>query len=194
MQEQLSKETAKFSKEIVVSLEKITQQDEFDPTYHNDLKKFYENLSGAQSKVQDYKQDWHEFETGVDTLVDSLKSYSEFDIVDGATMKNFLAENIVMSYSNIEIHKILFQQMMNGAKAQQRDLANRGRPNQVVGAEVLGAVRSSSLEGGGIRDDSGQSQNISFNRNSQLAMANNFSQTGIRMVNRPQTAPQVAES
>lgn len=27
-------------------------------------------------------------------------------------------------------------------------------------------------------------QNISFNRNSQLAMANNFSQTGIRMVNR----------
>ena len=27
-------------------------------------------------------------------------------------------------------------------------------------------------------------QNISFNRNSQLAMANNFAQTGIRMVNR----------
>jgi hypothetical protein len=184
----LSKETAKFSKEIVNSLEKITKQDEFDPTYHNDLKKFYETLPGAQSKVQDYKQDWQEFETGVDSLVDSLKSYSEFDIVDGATMKNFLAENIVMNYSNIEIHKILFQQMMNGAKAQQRDLANRGRSQ--TAAEGT-AVRSSSMDGSSINrgDESGQSQNISFNRNSQLAMANNFAQTGIRMVNRPQTAP-----
>ena len=118
------------------------------------MKKFYENLSGAQSKVQDYKQDWQEFETGVDSLVDSLKSYSEFDIVDGATMKNFLAENIVMNYSNIEIHKILFQQMMNGAKAQQRDLANRGRSQ--TAAEGT-AVRSSSMDGSSINrgDESG---------------------------------------
>lgn len=29
--------------------------------------------------------------------------------------------------------------------------------------------------------------NICFNRNSQLAMANNFAQTGIRMLNRSQT-------
>jgi len=41
-------------------------------------------------------------------LVEGLKSYSEFDIIDGSTMKNFLAENLVMNYSNIEIHKILF--------------------------------------------------------------------------------------
>ena len=109
MQEQLSKETSKFSKEITNSLGNITKQDEFEGIYyHNDLKKFYENLSGAQSKVQDYKQDWNEYETGVDHLIDSLESYSEFDIIDGSTMKNFLAENLVMNYSNIEIHKILF--------------------------------------------------------------------------------------
>lgn len=52
----------------------------------------------------------------MDHLIDSLKSYSEFDIIDGSTMKNFLAENLVMNYSNIEIHKILFQQMINGSK------------------------------------------------------------------------------
>ena len=67
MQELLSKETGKFSKEILTQLGKITQQDEFEEIYyHNDLKKFYENLSGAQSKVQEYKQDWNEFETGID--------------------------------------------------------------------------------------------------------------------------------
>ena len=74
----------------------------------NDLKKFYENLSGAQTKVQEYKADWNEFENGVENLVDGLKGYSEFDIIDGPTMKNFLAENLVMNYSNIEIHKLLF--------------------------------------------------------------------------------------
>ena len=52
MQEQLSSESAKFSKEILGNLEKITDQEEFDKIYyHNDLKKFYENLSGAQTKV-----------------------------------------------------------------------------------------------------------------------------------------------
>lgn len=48
MQEQLSKEANKFSKEITTQLAQITQQDEFEQIYyHNDLKKFYENLSGA---------------------------------------------------------------------------------------------------------------------------------------------------
>jgi hypothetical protein len=42
-------------------------------------------------------------------MVDGLKGYSEFDIIDGPTLKNFLAENLVMNYSNIEIHKLLFQ-------------------------------------------------------------------------------------
>jgi len=52
MQEQLSKESSKFSKEILNSLGNITKQDEFEQIYyHNDLKKFYENLSDAQSKV-----------------------------------------------------------------------------------------------------------------------------------------------
>lgn len=41
-------------------------------------------------------------------MVDGLKSYSEFDIIDGANLKNFMAENLVMNYSNIEIHKLLF--------------------------------------------------------------------------------------
>ena len=131
MQEQLSKETSKFSREILGQLEQITQQDIMDEMrnegvrgvgtsqlyYHNDLKKFYENLSGAQSKVQEYKQDWNEYERGVDSLVDGLKGYSEFDIIDGLTLKNFLAENLVMNYSNIEIHKLLFQQMINGKQS-----------------------------------------------------------------------------
>ena len=62
----------------------------------------------------------------MDNLVDSLKSYSEFDIIDGSTMKNFLAENLVMNYSNIEIHKILFQQMMvaGANKSNRRDNQN----------------------------------------------------------------------
>lgn len=34
-------------------------------------------------------------------------------------------------------------------------------------------------------------QNISFNRNSQLAMSNNFETTGIRMVNKPSTGNQM---
>jgi hypothetical protein len=42
-------------------------------------------------------------------MVDSMKGYSEFDIIEGATLKNYLAENLVMNYSNIEIHKLLFQ-------------------------------------------------------------------------------------
>ena len=75
-------------------------EDEFEQIYyHNDLKKFYENLSDAQAKVQTFKQDWGEFEKGVDTMVDGLKGYSEFDIIDGPTLKNFLAENLVMNYS-----------------------------------------------------------------------------------------------
>lgn len=70
----------------------------------------------AQSKVQVYKKDWNEFEKGVDNMVDGLKGYSEFDIIDGVTLKNFLAENLVMNYSNVEIHKILFQPFKDGAK------------------------------------------------------------------------------
>lgn len=33
----------------------------------------------------------------------SLKDHSEFEIMDGMTLKNFMAENLVMNYSNIEM-------------------------------------------------------------------------------------------
>lgn len=42
-------------------------------------------------------------------MVDGLKGYSEMEIIDGNNLKNFMAENLVMNYSNIEIHKLLFQ-------------------------------------------------------------------------------------
>ena len=41
-------------------------------------------------------------------MVDGLKGYSEMEIIEGGALKNFLAENLVMNYSNIEIHKLLF--------------------------------------------------------------------------------------
>ena len=59
--------------------------------------------------MQAFKQDWGEFERGVDSMVDGLKGYSEMEIIEGNTLKNFMAENLVMNYSNIEIHKLLFQ-------------------------------------------------------------------------------------
>ena len=33
----------------------------------------------------------------------SLKDHSEFEVMDGNTLKNFMAENLVMNYSNIEM-------------------------------------------------------------------------------------------
>ena len=35
--------------------------------------------------------------------MESLKDHSEFEIMDGIAMKNFMAENLVMNYSNIEM-------------------------------------------------------------------------------------------
>ncbi len=43
-------------------------------------------------------------------LMQGLKEYSEFEVMDGSAMKTFMAENLVMNYSNIEIQRILFQQ------------------------------------------------------------------------------------
>lgn len=73
-------------------------------------------------------------------MVDSLKSYSEFDIIDGSSVKNFLAENLVMNYSNIEIHKILFQQMISG----QRNKLNRG--DNIAAAKQINSSSLSRLE------------------------------------------------
>lgn len=65
-------------------------------------------------------------------MVDGLKGYSEFDIIDGITLKNFLAENLVMNYSNIEIHKILFQPINGGNKNQNRLGSGSGASGQNV--------------------------------------------------------------
>jgi hypothetical protein len=39
-----------------------------------------------------------------------LKSHNEFDVIDGNQLKSFLAENLVMNYSNIELHRVILQQ------------------------------------------------------------------------------------
>jgi hypothetical protein len=36
-----------------------------------------------------------------------LKSHNEFDVIDGNVLKSFLAENLVMNYSNIELHRVI---------------------------------------------------------------------------------------
>jgi len=58
------------------------------------------------------------------------------------------------------------------------------RDNPNARAEGEEAKFNSIAQGG----DGQQSQNISFNRNSQLAMANNFEQTGITMASKPSAA------
>lgn len=36
-------------------------------------------------------------------LVQEVKSYSEFDVLDPTHLRNYLSENLVMNYNNIEI-------------------------------------------------------------------------------------------
>ena len=36
-----------------------------------------------------------------------LKSHSEFDVIDGNQLKSFMAENLVLNYSNVELHRVL---------------------------------------------------------------------------------------
>ena len=33
----------------------------------------------------------------------NLKEYSEFEVIDGNALKSFMAENLVLNYSNVEI-------------------------------------------------------------------------------------------
>ena len=68
-------------------------------------------------------------------MVDGLKGYSEFDVIDGSSLKNFLAENLVMNYSNIEIHKLLFQQIISG-KNSQRDPAAFRSDSDMFGKDL----------------------------------------------------------
>jgi hypothetical protein len=58
--------------------------------------------------VQQYKEDWYDYEKSISQLMTSLKDHSEFEVIDGNTLKNFMAENLVMNYSNIEMQRILF--------------------------------------------------------------------------------------
>lgn len=38
----------------------------------------------------------------------SLKDHSEFEAIDGHRLKNIMAEQLVMNYSNVELQKILY--------------------------------------------------------------------------------------
>ena len=108
VQEQLIKETARFNKIVSNSLEKITKDKKlFEP--REDLKKFYEHLSDAQMQVQNCKENWQEYEQSIGNLMSCLKSHSEFDVIDGNQLKSFMAENLVMNYSNVELHRVLMQ-------------------------------------------------------------------------------------
>jgi len=53
--------------------------------------------------VQKYKEEWYDYEKSMTELMKSLKEYSELEVMDGNALKNFMAENLVMNYSNIEI-------------------------------------------------------------------------------------------
>ena len=48
------------------------------------------------------------------SLMSSLKNHSELEVIDGGTLKNYMAENIVMNYSNIELHRILLSHNKKG--------------------------------------------------------------------------------
>lgn len=58
-------------------------------------------------QVQQHTEEWKEYEKSVHGLMSCLKSHNEFDVIDGNVLKSFLAENLVMNYSNIELHRVI---------------------------------------------------------------------------------------
>jgi len=58
--------------------------------------------------VQQYKNDWNNYEQNINDLLESLKDHSEFEYIDGCLLKQFMAERLVLNYSNIELQRILF--------------------------------------------------------------------------------------
>lgn len=40
--------------------------------------------------------------------MENLKSLSEFEVMDGIILKHFMAENLVLNYSNIKLDNVLF--------------------------------------------------------------------------------------
>lgn len=59
-------------------------------------------------QVQQFKDNWYDYEKNIANLMGSLKDHSEFEVIDGNTLKSFMAEHLVMNYSNIELQRILY--------------------------------------------------------------------------------------
>lgn len=60
--------------------------------------------------MQQYKDNWYDYEKNISNLMSSLKDHSEFEVIDGNTLKGFMAEHLVMNYSNVELQRILYPQ------------------------------------------------------------------------------------
>lgn len=58
--------------------------------------------------MQQYKEDWMNYEQNISQLMDSLKQHFEFESIDGTLLKQFMAERLVLNYSNVELQHVLF--------------------------------------------------------------------------------------
>jgi predicted O-linked N-acetylglucosamine transferase (SPINDLY family) len=101
VEEVLIKETKRFNDTVSENLQKIIESGHL-LQHKQDIKKFYETLSEAQLQVSQQKESWYDYEKTVQNLMTSLKDHSELEVIDGTTLKTFMAENMVMNYSNIE--------------------------------------------------------------------------------------------
>lgn len=101
VQETLVKEVREFGDKVVDQLAKITGKDA--QGQDQDISMLYEKLSHAQAQVSKEKEQWEEFENTLKALSQSVENHSEFEIIPGDEFKQFLAENVVMNYSNIEL-------------------------------------------------------------------------------------------
>lgn len=61
-----------------------------------------------------WKDDWLEYEQSIAQLLSCLSSHSEFEVIDGSQLKSFMAENLVLNYSNIELHRVVLQNKSEG--------------------------------------------------------------------------------
>ena len=53
--------------------------------------------------MQQFKEDWYDYERSVQDLMNRLKDHAEFESISGNDLQIFMAENFVMNYSNIEL-------------------------------------------------------------------------------------------
>lgn len=72
VEETIISETKKFNDSVSQNLEQIIKvgQNYFP---HQDIKKFYETLSEAQTQVQQYKENWYEYEKNISDIMENLK-------------------------------------------------------------------------------------------------------------------------